>query len=61
MKITNKVLRHSIDVILYNVLSSLNDEQTVLFLQIFREKLIESLNELELKSTVPSGEINNKE
>lgn len=54
-----KAIRKSLDLLLDMIFSTMSEDEFTLFLTIFKSKIEESLNEL--KSTVPSGEINNKE
>lgn len=54
-----KDIRKSLDLLLDMICSTMSKEDFTLFMTIFKSKLEESLNEL--KSTVPSGDINNKE
>lgn len=56
MSIKTKLLRQGLNVVLDSIFSTLSDDQLTLFLQIFREKLQETLVELYLNSPDPSGE-----
>ena len=54
-----KLLRKSLDLVLDRIFISMNEDEAILFLQIFKRKLEQTLSDMQ--STFPSGEINNKE